>query len=838
MRKRYSLLIFFVLLFTSFSNFCQQKYTSIEAYLSAIENHYNVAFNYDSRIIENKSCDSCLFDKTLSLKQNLSKLNKDFNLHFKIVSDTKIIIQKHSINRLVFIDYETKKPIKDLFIKNTTENKSWVSDHKGVIKFNRFVPKRISTSHLVYGEKNIRLDSLKNDTIPLKRVPQNLDELFLYSFFTTGTYKNKKGDFFIKPKKVNVLAGLTSQDVIKNLENLPQIISNSESVSDLIIRGGTQDQNLFVWNDINVYQNHHFFGLISAFNENLISKISLYDNATPAKYGNNTSGVISLEHNSEISNKTTAGLGINFLSQDGFLKFPLSKKSEIQLSGRKSMTEFWKSPTYLKYSKKVFQSSFVNSNDVLENNDITNNETFSFHDFQLQYIYIPNSKNTFNLNGVYLKNYLSYIEEDVQNINTKKSEVQQNNLSLGINWERNLKNNGKLKTNFDYSKHIMDGGNFLLSKEIASDEYNSIENYKSALHYFSKLKTSGFNYNIGIAYDYLIVINNTTNFNSFYISNKQQNNSIYNLFGGFNYKKDQVFTGLDLRNSYYGFLKSFQIEPRFFFTYELLPKFYTQVRGERKTQNISQIIDLENNFLGIEKRRWVMANNSETPIQKSNQIELAFNLKTNQNNISASIYHKNVNGITTSNQGFQNLHQFENQFGKYTINGFQAHYNFKAKNLNAWLSYNHSINKYEFKKLNPSVFYNNNDIRNSLISGMNYKYKRFTISFDMEYNSGKPFTSINEENPINEDVFTTINYNAPNTERLSDYLRFDTTISYQQEFNNLIKFKLAFGVINITDRKNILNRYYTLTEDKTAIEILDKYGLEFTPNLSFTVDFL
>lgn len=837
MKTKYSTLLFFILIFVSSSSYCQQKSASLEAYLTAIENNYNVVFNYNSKIIENKKCASCFLDKNLILKQHLAKLKKDFNLDFTIVSETKIIIHKPILNRLVFLDSEDRKPIRDIFVNNFSRNKTWLSDEKGIINFKNNIPEKISTSHLIYGKKHIYLDTLKNDTIHLKKISLNLNELFLYSFFADGTYKNKKGDFFIKTKEVDVLAGLTSQDVIKNLENLPQITSNNESVSDLTIRGGTQDQNLFVWNDIKVYQNHHFFGLISAFNENLISKINVYDNATPAEYGNNTSGVISLEHDSKISKKTTAGLGINFLSQDGYLKLPLSKKSEIQVSGRKSMTEFWKSPTYLKYSKKVFQSSFVNSDEVIENNDITNDETFSFHDFQLQYLYKPNVNNVINLNGIYLKNHLSYLEEDVQNINSKKSELEQNNLSLGINWAHYFKNKGKFETIFNYSKHIMDGGNFLLSKEIASNEYNSIENYETKLQYTSKLNTSAFNYNIGFAYDYLIVINNTTNFNSFYISNKQQNNSIYNLYGAVNYQKNKVFAGLEVRNSFYEFLKSVQIEPRFYFNYEISPKFYAQLRGERKTQNISQIIDLENNFLGIEKRRWIMANNTIAPIQKSNQIEQGFSFKTNKSNISASIYHKSVNGVTTSNQGFQNLHQFENQFGKYTINGFQAHYNFKSRNFNTWLSYNYSVNKYEFKSLLKAVFYNNNDIRNRIISGINYKYKSFNLSLGMEYNSGKPFTSINNEQPINEDVFSTINYNTPNTERLPYYLQFDSTISYQFTFNKLVKCKMAFGMINITNRKNILNRYYTLTDDKKGIEVLDKYGLEFTPNFSLNFDF-
>jgi hypothetical protein len=826
-----------IILLFSILSFSQKKRSLLETHLRKIENRFKVNFNYESTLIKNTFCEVCFFDEKKSLEYHLSALQKEILLEFTLVTATKIVISKPNISYLLFLDAHYNTPIEDVFITDAITNNTWVSNASGEITFKNLDVKEITISHLKYGKKTINTDTLKVNKIYLQRITQSLEELFIYSYFTNGIYKNKDGNFFIKPKKINFLAGQISQDVIKSIENLPQVVSNSESVADLIIRGGTQDQNLFVWNDIKVYQNHHFFGMISAFNENLISKISLYDNATPARYGNNTSGVINLEHNSEISKKATAGLGINFLSQDAYLKLPISEKSEIQLSGRKSMTEFWKSPTYLKYSKKVFQSSFLDSENDIQNNDITNNEKFSFHDFQLQSLYKLNTNNKINFNGIYLKNHLFYTEEDVQNVNSKKSELEQNNIAFGANWEHFFSNKSEIKTSFNYSKHVMEGSNFLLSKDIASNEYNSIANYESLIKYNSKRFTSGLHYSLGFAYDHLSVVNNTTNFNSLFILNKEQNTSIYNLFGSINYQKNKIDTAFNLHNSYYQFLNSFQLEPRFYFTYKFLPQFNMQLRGERKTQNTSQIVDLENNFLGIEKRRWTMANNTIAPMQKSNQLELVFNLKTNKSNLSASIYHKKVSGITTSNQGFQNLHQFENQFGKYTINGFQTHYNFKSKNFNTWISYNYGVNKYEFKSLEPAVFHNNNDIRNRVISGINYKYKAFNISLGMEYNSGKPFTTINQEKPINEDVFNTINYNTPNTERLPDYLRFDTTISYQFNLEESLRFKIAFGMINITNRKNILNRYYTLTEDKEAIEVLDKHGLEFTPNISLNIHF-
>ena len=49
------------------------------------------------------------------------------------------------------------------------------------------------------------------------------------------------------------------------------IISVDESVANINIRGGTHDQNLFLWNNIRMFQTGHFFGLISAFSFALIN---------------------------------------------------------------------------------------------------------------------------------------------------------------------------------------------------------------------------------------------------------------------------------------------------------------------------------------------------------------------------------------------------------------------------------------------------------------------------------------------------------------------------------------------------------------------------------------
>ena len=49
-----------------------------------------------------------------------------------------------------------------------------------------------------------------------------------------------------------------------------------------------------------------------------------------------------------------------------------------------------------------------------------------------------------------------------------------------------------------------------------------------------------------------------------------------------------------------------------------------ELLGEIKSQATTQVIDLQNDFLGVEKRRWVLANDDDIPIVESKQASIGF----------------------------------------------------------------------------------------------------------------------------------------------------------------------------------------------------------------------
>lgn len=85
------------------------------------------------------------------------------------------------------------------------------------------------------------------------------------------------------------------RDVIKTLQFLPGVSGGMEGSSQLNIRGGTNDQTLYLMDGVPVYNQNHTFGLFSIFNADAVNTVDLYKGGIPASYGDRLSGVVSVE---------------------------------------------------------------------------------------------------------------------------------------------------------------------------------------------------------------------------------------------------------------------------------------------------------------------------------------------------------------------------------------------------------------------------------------------------------------------------------------------------------------------------------------------------------------
>jgi hypothetical protein len=219
---------------------------------------------------------------------------------------------------------------------------------------------------------------------------------------------------------------------------------------------------------------------------------------------------------------------------------------------------------------------------------------------------------------------------------------------------------------------------------------------------------------------------------------------------------------------------------------------------------------------------------------ESKQASVGVQYTKNNLLISAEIYVKEVDGITTRSQGFQNQFQFTNATGSYTAQGIDLLFNKKWRNFNTWMSYSFSKNDYDFMSLNNGEsFPNNLDITHNLTLGGTYTWNGFEFSLGTNYRTGRPTTTIGSPEIVNGNI----NYNSPNAENLSAYFRTDFSTTYRLTLSKKKKInsKIGLSIWNIFDQQNILNTYYNL--DNTVVSEVQNQALGITPNLSFRVEF-
>jgi hypothetical protein len=679
--------------------------------------------------------------------------------------------------------------------------------------------------------------SKKNNSSLNSFKTQFLEEVLVTNYLTKGVTLSNDGTTSIKPETFGILPGLIEPDVLQTIQALPGVQSIEERVSSVNIRGGTHDQNLILWDGIKMYQSGHFFGLISAFNPYLTKNVLVSKNGTSAIYGDGVSGIVDMRASNNISKEASGGGGFNLINADIYAKIPINKKLEFQVSGRRSLTDIIATPTYEQYSKRMFQDTDVISSQ--------SDEDFYFYDATLKVLYDITKKDKIRANFLNVNNDLQYKEQTVVNDRDEElnSMLRQQNLASSVEYLKDW--NNRFKTSFQVylSKYDLEATNHDITNNQRLIQKNEVydNGIKAKLEY-------DFNDNLQLQTGYQFAevgVSNLEDVNNppfrSYIKKVIRTNSLFSELS-FRSNSYNTIAKFGVRGNYFDKFSTILIEPRLTFNQRFFNYFMFEVLGEMKSQTTSQIIDLQNDFLGIEKRRWVLSNNNDeviiedgraiqpVPIIQSKQLSTGIRYNQNGLLVSAEGYVKKVDGITTRSQGFQNQFQFENKIGSYQIRGLDFLINKQFENGSTWLSYSYSKNDYEFPTLNSGKkFPNNIDTRHALTFAGTYFYKSFKFALGANWRTGKPYTTYNQTTPI---LNNEINYNTPNNANLKDYVRTDFSMTYTFKVANATNAIAGFSLWNVLNRKNVINTYYTL-DNEGAISKVENLSLGITPNFSF-----
>ncbi|KAA5825080.1 hypothetical protein FPF71_07745 [Algibacter amylolyticus] len=842
-------LVALLLMVFSFSFAIQaQEKIELSNLIVNLEGKFDVKFSYSlneiSSILVNKP------QETDALETIIKHLNKETILNFKFLNERYITIstiEKKVTVCGVLISETDKEPLfgASVLIQNTT--KGVIANDDGAFRLeNVGINEQLIISFLGFKAQVLAVKELlflNEDCKTIAMVEQNeaLNQILIEKYLTTGLQKYIDGSTVLNTEKFGILPGLIEPDILQSIQALPGVESVDESIANINVRGGTNDQNLILWDHIKMYHSGHFFGLISAYNPYLTDKVVVTKNGTSSEFSDGVSSTITMSTKNKIDDKVSGGFGANLIHADAFLKIPLSKKLALHISGRRSFTDMLNTPTYDNYFERSFQDSELttNSDNITESN---RSSDFVFYDYTAKLLFDLNENHKVRANVIGIYNNLDYTESFTNSENqseAKTSNLKQENLGFGASW--NGKWTSRFSTDFTafYSKYNVDAVDYRIETDQKLTQANEV------LETGIKLKTNfkindAFNVLNGYQFSEIGILNSTEVSAPAYNKTKKDVLLNHAIFGEIEYNKDNTYLRIGVRGNYFQKFNKLLIEPRLNVRQKLSNQFALKLQGEFKNQSATQIIDFQDDFLGVENRRWILANNESIPISESKQAAFGFEYSHNNLIVDVEGFYKTVDGITVSNQGFYNNFQYLNATGSYDAKGVEFLINKTAAKYSTWLSYTYSINDYEFKTLTPSIFPNNVDIRHSVSLALNYDViKNLKVSAGGIWRSGQPFTKPVEANETVQDGNNIyVNYDTPNGENQDDFIRLDASLSYSFNAIKTVKSSVRIGVINLLNRKNIINTYYEVDPNNAdaAIKIENK-SLGLTPNISFRCNF-
>ena len=157
------------------------------------------------------------------------------------------------------------------------------------------------------------------------------------------------------------------EDVSRMIQNLPGVSPSTDDRNDLIVRGGSPSEVLFLIDNIEIPNPNHFGtqgatgGPISMINNEFIEEVVFMAGGFPAKYGDKLSAALNIRFREGLKERLYSKFDINFAGAGGIFEggFAGGKGSWL-VSGHRSYLDFMESllniggiPIYSNFQSKV-----------------------------------------------------------------------------------------------------------------------------------------------------------------------------------------------------------------------------------------------------------------------------------------------------------------------------------------------------------------------------------------------------------------------------------------------------------------------------------------------------
>jgi hypothetical protein len=683
---------------------------------------------------------------------------------------------------------------------------------------------KMVVSNLGYEKTEYRLKVISNGSLDVNLFEKslNIDEVIINSQKPDKNVRSVQMSVVeMDSRGIKQLPSLNGEkDILKSMTMMPGVKSVGEFGSGINVRGGGEDQNLYIVENAPLYNTAHVFGFLSALNPDMISNVTLYKGHIPAGYGERVSSVMDIQLRDNKIKDIHAKGGLGLYNSRLMVEGAITDKLTFKVGGRSSYSD-WLLNKMPDYNLKNSSASFYDVNALLTYNCKDDKITvFGYRSYDkfnyaktfeyqysnnlasLNWTRIINSRWSSNLIAAY-SNY-SVVNDDIAEKyykSRKTSEVSYTGLKY------NVKYTGITNHQFDagiqaVSHNIQPGKSRKLDTLSLINEKTLLgeQGYEGAAYINDNYEINSiFTLNLGLRFSGYAFVGPYTKYNY----NTSQSRSIVS-------KTDSVVYGSgSIVKTYYG------LEPRASLKIQVNDFSSVKLSYNRNIQYLSL---LSYSSVSTPNDVWKLADPFIKPIICSQFAAGYFrNFKDNTYETSIELYYKELKNITDYKNGAVlslNKH-IETELVDAKGLNYGAELMLKKNKgvVDGWVSYTYSrsLKKtsglFDVEQINRNEYYPSNvDKPHELTVMATYHMnRRWRFSANFSYATGRAVTL-----PEYQTSSGVLIYSDRNEYRLPDYHRLDLSINVDESLRIKKKWKGSwnFSLLNVYGRKNAYSVFY------------------------------
>jgi len=703
---------------------------------------------------------------------------------------------------------------------------------------------RLEITHTGYRPRIIDLDLHWDQRTDISLSPrEDIPEVIVSG--SKGPKKN--GGETIMPGQYDAYTNfLGENDAIRSLYILPGVTNVADASSSLLVRGGEQDENLFLLDGNPIFNPTHMLGALSIVDKTSLKSIQFFKSTFPSRFGGGLSSVIDVYTKDGNMQKWGGETNVNFLAASTMIEGPLKKdRTAVMASFRHSMPNF-----ILNLFEKDFFSNFYDAH------------------LKLTHLLNRNDKLTMNV----------YSGEDKLNL-----QIDNRNLNNSQRWGNRMASVGWT--------HVLGSQSFVTTSVNASHYYNlagfiyttyndstgipvnsrSFNTYSSITHFnlrtqFEVIASN----NITLRYGGEVALTRIKPFESKVDSTISIDPSSFQSSAPLPYKEYDLYAESEIRaGAHFLFrpgmhLSSFHfrgfadnsLQPRLYAAYRFSADHQLSISYNKMTQYLHLVT---NPSLGINSDLWVPSTAALRP-EESHMVDLGYSFKRKDKfSFSTDLYWKEMNNVTNYAEGksfFINTDSAWEQnieTGKGRSYGWELMAEKTGKKLNIHFSYALSWNWRQFEQLNKGrEFPFKYDRRHVLNLASTYKIdKTKDISALWMFATGDVFSlperiypdydnaqQILHPGDLLQNYRFIYHFSGINQYRTPPYSRLDLSASFHPVRKKRYGFNWTAGVYNVFGSPSLYSYSLAGTLHGRSIIIVSKDKLfNLTPYISATVDY-